>query len=913
MKGGEVNMRSIRNRLSKAAVLLSVILAAGRMEAQVSFTDVGEDAGTLTSLNSHGSAFFDYTGDGYADIFVVHNVSVEPDDERPHALLRNLGDGTFSYTTDTAGVWGYYTSAQGVAVGDYDNDGDRDLCIAMGRKLNTLLYRNRGDGTFQENSGAAGVYIYNRGRCLSFVDYNNDGWLDLFVLGEPPYLFKNNRNGTFTQVAHLAGLNFVHYPQDIYGFAFGDTDNDGDMDLFVPRLAHFSKFFINNGDGTFSDSSGTNGLPTDSLYMGAVFLDYNNDGYMDLFTRRKDYYPATHCQLFRNNQDGTFTDVSFASHVTDWDVDEPGFGGGLGTGDFDNDGYVDILILTKKGYQNRLLHNNGNGTFTNIGTEAGVTHYSEYWSAPIADYNHDGYLDIYFCRNGAYSHANPDGSPGFYASLYRNNGGSNHWLHIDLVGVQSSRDGVGARLVAYAGGLMQTRQVLGGESYKVDDVRVEFGLGSETNVDSLIIYWPSGIVQRSIGIPADQIIEITEQEGTYYYQLFSLSGHVSYYQDALPVPGVQMGLSGSESATTTTASSGNYAFTNLQGGGSLTVTPSLAEGAGMGAGTLSSQDAALIARHVVGLESLSGKPATAADVNGDGQVDMGDAAFIARFMVGFSNPSGVHAGQWVFTPESRSYASLVENLTGQDFEAMVMGDVDGSWTAPAGPAKAGIPAAPSERILPVQPVQRVEIPVRVSAEEGVISADLWLRFDPARVTFIEARPGTGTIDFHRFSRENPEGGLKIAMFSPHGIPDSEPIVHLVFDVNLEDGVETLLSWERLLVNGRLSAGENVRLTPGGSEDGIVYHFRLMECYPNPFNPSTKIRYSVDVSSLVSLTVFDMLGRPVRRLVNRVQPAGEYEAVWDGRTGDGRDAASGMYVVRLQAGVRNQVRKVMKVK
>ncbi|GAG16470.1 unnamed protein product, partial [marine sediment metagenome] len=187
-------------------LMLCLCLHFASAQSPVTFTDVGASTGTHVFLNPHGSGFFDYNNDGLSDIFVVHNLSTGYIGEKPHALLKNLGNGTFENVTVEARVGGYNASAQGLAAGDYDNDGDMDMAIGMGN-WGTLLYRNNNDGTFSNVSDAAGVSQYNRGRCLAFFDYNNDGHVDLLQIGDPSlYLLQNKGDGTFVHKRYPAGL-----------------------------------------------------------------------------------------------------------------------------------------------------------------------------------------------------------------------------------------------------------------------------------------------------------------------------------------------------------------------------------------------------------------------------------------------------------------------------------------------------------------------------------------------------------------------------------------------------------------------------------------------------------------------------------------------------------------------------------
>ncbi|MFO7891478.1 MAG: VCBS repeat-containing protein, partial [bacterium] len=208
---------------------------------RIHFSNVGNKTNTNVGCNAHGAGFFDYNGDGLPDIFVVHNESVGDwaGKDIPHTLLKNMGDGTFRNVTPQERVGGYQMSAQGFAAADYDNDGNRDMAIAMGYQLygRILLYWN-GGLKFYNATNASKVYHKNRGRNLCFIDYNNDGLLDLFSLGDSDFnsysllVYKNIGNAEFSVQSEQAGLDHYRDPQDSWGVAFADIDNDGDMDFF---------------------------------------------------------------------------------------------------------------------------------------------------------------------------------------------------------------------------------------------------------------------------------------------------------------------------------------------------------------------------------------------------------------------------------------------------------------------------------------------------------------------------------------------------------------------------------------------------------------------------------------------------------------------------------------------------------
>ena len=326
----------------------------------------------------------------------------------------------------------------GAAQGDYDNDGNLDLAVSGGiavlHGLPTALYHGNGDGTFNRVSGGD---LTNRlghfGPC-SWVDYDHDGFLDLFVAdhgyvgsGSTNALFHNNGDGTFTKITSGA---IVTDKGDGFACLWADYDNDGFDDLLICNLGHSDTgtatnfLYHNNGDGTFTRvTNAAVHIGTDIWSdgsPGAAWGDYDNDGFQDLFVAGND---GTSDRLYHNNTDGTFSIVT--------NIARPGGTQSLGGswGDYDNDGYLDLLIRTAEGH-NRVFHNNGNGTFTEIKQGPIVTdNFAGRWSstADWVDYDNDGFLDLFVT-------ANADNGLNSTNLLYHNNGNSNAWLEVKLVG-----------------------------------------------------------------------------------------------------------------------------------------------------------------------------------------------------------------------------------------------------------------------------------------------------------------------------------------------------------------------------------------------------------------------------------------------------------------------------------------------
>jgi hypothetical protein len=496
-----------------------------------------------------GVGWIDYDLDGLMDLFFVQSGATDlykPQHPLRCALYHNNGDGTFSDVTEKAGVAGDGHYGQGVAVGDFDNDGFPDLYVTgYGR---AILYRNNGNGTFADVTTKAGVSDEaGWSTSAGWFDYDKDGWLDLVVTnyiewipknnlwcGEhrPGYrsychpgnykgqrikLYHNNHDGTFNDVSTASGVGKPEAKG--MGVVLADFNNDGWPDIAVANDSWPNFLFINKHNGTFEDVSLVSGLAAseDGRYeagMGIDAADVDGDGWQDVYVTHLDFELN---RLYHNNRDGTFTDDTFRSRIGNKAVLLSGVA--MKFLDYDNDGWNDILQLNgamldnvalyhgEVSYAEPLLmyHNLGKGEFEKVSESLGPD-----FMRPIvgrglatADYDNDGDIDIVTNNRGA------------LPSLLRNDGGnSNHWLTVMLIGTKSNRDGVGASLKLISGGVAHTEQAKGGMSYmSASDPRIHFGLGNRTKIDSLEITWPSGQVDRLPGPPIDHIIAVKEGAG----------------------------------------------------------------------------------------------------------------------------------------------------------------------------------------------------------------------------------------------------------------------------------------------------------------------------------------------------------------------------------------------------------------
>ena len=549
------------------------------------FTDVAAAAGLSHATNVFGGidrkrflleeigcglALFDYDNDGWLDLFLVNGTrfeGVSPEHSPTNFLFHNNRDGSFTDVTAKAGLirsgWG-----QGCCVGDYDNDGYDDLVVTYWGGI--ALYHNNGDGTFTDVTQTAGLVQkapiprWNTGCC--FVDYDRDGYLDLFVAnyvnfdpqaaplpGDNQYcryfglsigcgpqglsggtniLYHNRGDGTFEDVSERSGLviprgpatpTFVSeqwIPSGSYGLGVcaADFDNDGWPDIYVACDSVPSRFYHNNQDGTFEEvgsqigcALNESGVPQGGMGVGVG--DYDCDGWLDIV---KTNYSDQTANLYHNNGDGTFYDAVFQAGLG---ANTKYLGWGVGLFDFDNDGWADIFMAnghvfpevdTKKLHvtfkQRKLLYKNlGNGRFADITSVAGeaLTRPRPSRGTAFGDFDNDGDIDVVVI--------NMNEAP----SLLRNDSPArNNWLKVKCIGTKSNRSAIGARVRVATGRHSQMNEVMSGSSYlSQNDFRLHFGLGHAGQADLVEVRWPLGLVESFKNIEANQLVVFEEGHG----------------------------------------------------------------------------------------------------------------------------------------------------------------------------------------------------------------------------------------------------------------------------------------------------------------------------------------------------------------------------------------------------------------
>src|SRR6478735_8770066 len=511
------------------------------------FTDVAANLGLNFKCQAGGTIVDDFNNDGYPDVVIS---SWSPSEAMHY--YRNNANGTFTDLSDSSWL-GYLTGGLHMMQTDYNNDGFKDISVLRGGwkgtfgKMPNSLLRNNGNGTFTDVTKESGLLSFHPTQTATWADFNNDGWLDVFVGNEttpgeeahPCQLYINNKNGTFTETAAKAGCALVEF---VKGVTSGDYNNDGFSDIFISTLNGKKILLKNeslkNGALQFTDVSKQAGVSNNlSRSFPTWFWDYDNDGWLDIlvcgyeFTESLAYYAGAEAIqaplnnagkvfLFRNKHDGTFEDVSARvglNHIA--------FAMGSNFGDIDNDGYLDFYLGTgnpqlKSAVPNKLFKNINGTSFLDVTTSARVGNLQKGHGVAFADLDNDGDEDIYIKMGGAYS------GDAYENALYLNPGqNNNHWINLSLEGTVSNRVAIGAKIkVTFKDSTAERyvyRDVNSGGSFGSNPLLQHIGVGRATVVAKIEVTWPvTGKTQVFENIAVDTNIKIKEDDSTFTkYQL----------------------------------------------------------------------------------------------------------------------------------------------------------------------------------------------------------------------------------------------------------------------------------------------------------------------------------------------------------------------------------------------------------
>jgi len=854
------------------------LLLVGAGEAQTFFTEVTNGIGRSSAILASSTSFGDYNNDGWPDLFLAS----EDMPPLPNiSLLLNTSVGRFvDRTPIIQPEISDDVKGGGAIFGDYDNDGDLDLFVPYGspglgifRHENVLLRNDR--GIFADVALESGLIHVQPTDNAIWLDYDRDGYLDLYTgsndfmdCGSPDaiarnILYHNSGDGTFTDATEEAGVDVGFMGEcggSNGGMGAGDYNDDGWPDLYVGVTAKGfpNRLFVNDGHGGLVEVT-TGEIADLGESRGVAVGDIDNDGDLDLF-QATGRYRENRPIMFLNIGKGVFLDVTEGIGLSQL-TEERSVGARLG--DIDNDGDLDLII----GWPHRLFLNNGSGMFEDQTSRSGITGVTGLEVMSLGDYDLDGFLDLVGSRAQSF--------------LFHNNGNDNHWLRVDLVGIQSNRSGIGVRLLATSGDLRQMREILGGNGDSQDEMVAHFGLGERIRVDRLEVRWPSGQVDVLTDIPVDQKIRLFEGDDEYHIVHPTTWQHAS--QDT-----VLLGTAFDWDATVRPSLFAKDAEivrveANLGAFGEPPNVPLMS----LGDGTYRLETITLVAEDSTGLRTIS-------------------------IMIEQETRLGLH---WTHLSKMIKIAAAEDQVILSD--SLSAGwQVDGQYGAEpvyftdTGPIYSGEMAA----VFQVRPESatrdwrinfQVDPPIRLAD-----FTSLRFLFHPGDATL----PETGR--FHMFFKGKRFDLLGRSLESVEidmGVKEWQEVVF-----PLKRYAYSTLKEFRLLGNMEgtfyLDDLRFVTVEPPPSATAVTEahtaslpsSITLSQNSPNPFNSDTTIRFALPTPADVELSIFNLAGQQVATLVEGMREAGTYTIHWDGRDDDGRELASGVYLYQLRTGDGQQV-------
>ena len=849
---------SPRSMFLSHAVCWIGLLLVPPVVAQTFFTGMTDQLeGSLFS--SEGAAWGDYNNDGWPDLLLT-----EGEGRGRTTLWGNEMGGRF---VEQPLFSGESYKGSGVLFGDFDNDGDLDLFVPVGglrgggKGVNLLLRNDRGVLTdvTREAGLTDSLLTFN----AIWLDYDRDGYIDLYT-GNVSWedstsrnrFYRNRGDGTFADVTDETGLNLALHTESggsYGGMAAGDFDGDGWPDLYVGVYNDRNRLFLNDRLGGFRDAT-TSEIDDVGPAWGVAVGDIDNDGDLDIFQANIIGEQKRFRQQLLLNLGGQFLDVLeslglgelFAQSL--W---------GVSLGDVDDDGDLDLLI----GWPNYLFLNNGNGIFTNASFQYGIAGVGNF--PVLGDFNLDGFLDVLFGSNA------PSGV--IFGRLYRNNGRVNHWLRVELVGVQSNRNGIGARVIATSGDLRQIREILGGLGFHQHEMVAHFGLGERTQVDELEIRWPSGQVDVLTDIPVDQKIRVIEGKREY---------HVVHPTTAPP-----------ETLVVGSAFVG-------------TVRPALFEAG------------AKITQVTADLSPLGRDPAVPLRERNDGTYELDAMLLPIDFSNGLKTITVMIDQQTSLGSHWTRFSRPMVVLPAEDRVILDEG-TDQEWSMETGRKvkmnhlttsemihKGSVAAAfrveksfSGWNITFPSPVQldRFGYTLRFAIRPGEIALP-----DVARFT-VALSPGKGVNLLEASRIDLTSQKWQVVEISKDEFGRAGTVESVIFAGNF--------SGTFYLDDICLVVAEPPSSVTAVTEERAAMlppSFTLDQNHPNPFNSATVIRFALPTTADVDLAIFNLAGQRVATLANGIRPVGSYTLRWDGRDDDGRALASGVYLYRGRTGDGRQI-------
>ena len=862
-------MLRFRRQIELSLLVLVLVTHAGHGQA-LRFSERVFPTTLAPAGYGHGGTFGLFTRNGQPSLFVMIYAA-------PNNLFEYTGGGVFRDIAEAAGVKFGTDHDRGMASADFDNDGDLDIYIAAGYTGNEL-WRNNGNDTFSDYTTDSNTFLNGQGQGVAWGDFDNDGWLDLFVAQTDGNnrLYINNRGGSFAEDSGTLSSQGA----SVQPVAF-DVNGDGRLDLLVTREPGKSNLlYINRGDGKFEEQANRWGVEYATANgQGAGVGDYDRDGDLDVL-----FCDFAGSNLLWRNVGGRFEEVGAAAGIR--------IGGtrnrGALFGDFNDDGWPDIYV-TRTG-ANRLFQNNGNGTFTDVAAAAGAAGNLDAYTPSMADYDNDGDLDIFFTNTGQPT------------LLLTNLGSPNNRLDFRLRGTQSNANGIGAVLTAWSNGRPQAQAIISGQGYvgTGSDLSAHFGLGRNKVLDSLVVKWPSGMIDRYYHLAANQKLLLVEGKtpvdrtapsisNVTADEITSSAATIRWTTDEMADSQVEYGLTTSYGASTpldlTLVNAHAATLSNLAANTRYHYRVLSWDAAGNWAisndftftTAPDTQAPTLSNMATTAITAISAQIQWDADEPSDGRVEYGpdstalsnsvlDTSFVTSHAVNLANLQPYT--KYYFVISARDRAGNSRAGAKQSFKTL---PAVAGLTRVSGDAQSGR----AGELLPLPLVVRVIN----SAGEAVANA----------VAEFRVVAGGGRVS----GESNCDSSVCTATTNASGLAS------IKWRLGKADSqkVQVRLSETRELT----TVFTATLMPPTGIETRLVTRPTALALrnYPNPFRDFTQFEIDLPNAGWVSLKIYDLQGREVAALAEGALRAGQHLLIWRTPTAANGLGASGVYFAELR--------------
>jgi len=803
----------------------------------------------------HGASFGAFTRNGRPSLFVIAYGA-------PNNLYENIG-ASFRDIAAQAGVQFGTDHDRGMASADFDNDGDTDIYISAGYTGN-VFWRNNGDDTYSDYTSESGTYLNGQGQGVAWGDFNNDGWLDLFVAQTDGgnRLYMNNGGGSFYENSG----QFISQSGSIQPVAF-DVDGNGYLDLLVTgRPGQSNLLYLNGGGASFSEQGNQWSIGYASAdCQGAGVGDYDRDGDLDVFIC--DF--GGHNLLFRN-MGGRFDEVGAAAGIRSGGTRNRG----ALFGDFNDDGWPDIYV-TRSG-ANQLFQNNGNGAFTEVAAAAGATGGSDGYSPSMADYDNDGDLDIFFTNTGQQS------------ILLENLGTSNNRIELRLRGTESNANGVGAILTGWWDGRPQAQAIIAGQGYvgTGSDLTAHFGLGSSSFLDSLVVKWPSGVQDKYYHLAANQKLSLFEGNAPSDRTAPRISEVAA---DNVTMTGVTINWKTNENAD----SQVEYGLTTSYG-------------------NFSSRDGNLVTAHVMTLSNLTAN--TTYHYRVRSQDAAGNLAISGDFIFTTVRDTQAPALTNIIANNLAMTSAQIVWNSDEPADSQVEYGLTSSYGS-LSPLNGNLVTAHVMTLsnLPANTTYHYRVRSRDAAGNLAISGDF--TFTTARDTQAPAISNITTTAITAVSAQVKWNTDESSDARVEYGPDSTTFANSVLDtsfatthtVNLVNLKARTTYYFRIIArdragNSRTGTKQSFTTLPTTAVEAKLNArptTLALRHYPNPFHDFARFEIDLPSSGVISLKIYDLQGREVVTLAEGRRNAGQHLFNWPAQAGANRLTASGVYFAVLR--------------